>query len=1000
MREQLFINGYEIPLSRSLDPSFTRSIIDIKEPEKRSATYSKSITVPNSKEAAKVFGMIFDINTVDGTFNPLVKADVVYLVDSIQIIVGYCQLNELIKTNNLDIEYSITIYSNFANFFKTIQGLYLSDVQGLDIYNHPLTNDIQQFSSGVDEDGIYQIIEDGDLVDAELGKGYIYALVDFGFSTDNVNWKVQHIGCSVFAQEYWDRIFADAGFTYEFTDTDFANHFKHLIIPSSPEQYKLDLTEIESRQFRADTPESSGTGSETTGNVSKVAFTADETIIFSNEIFDGGTNYNPATGIYTVAESGYYDINGYIDLTGRFKPTDTVSNLQSVGYIDVKIKVLFYDASEIVTYTTEEVEMRMGTGVYAVGNRSTDSAPTYPSDQYLTHYPFPLGDTPRFEEPPNRMKWSISGLLLAPSDTIKIVWSAKYSTDYPDYFRTITGTYSGGQADITFEEGVFFNKVANLLPIEGNIFDMYKAVPKVLQTDFILNYFKEYNLYADIDPNNEKNLLIAPRDSFYTSNIVNLDGKVSIDKGIKYKPMGALDVKSYLFKHKEDKDYLNDKYTKSYDEVYGQQEIIVNNEFTTNDFITKLTSSPTPLADNGTGTSSLVIPTIVKIDDLGQKVSTNFNWRTLYYAGLKPCTPPWKHISVLFPAGETFTEYPYAGHFDDPYNPTLDINFGLPREVYYEDAIAPITVTDNNLYNKYHSKFIREITDRDSKIVEAYIHMTPLDFNQWSFRDLYYFENAYFRLNKIEGFNPTSTNLTKCEFLKLKEVSPYKGTVLVANGQGGTFEPATQDGSITTQVTQAQYNPYLRVSRNTKEDGNLYNANSQQVQGSNNVISKSATNVIVNGDENRVFSGANNINLLSSNNCIVSPNLQNVTLINCEGLTVTESNSTYINGQLVESQQPTTIKEITSSEYLDTTVKGYLVDTTSSNVNIDLDGLTYSYTVGQIWYFRKKVSANQYRIRAITGTTINGTTSETVSTIGLGTILVCVSSNEFITIKP
>jgi hypothetical protein len=64
-------------------------------------------------------------------------------------------------------------------------------------------------------------------------------------------------------------------------------------------------------------------------------------------------------------------------------------------------------------------------------------------------------------------------------------------------------------------------------------------------------------------------------------------------------------------------------------------------------FVSKLTSSPTPLADNGTGTSTLVVPTIVKVDDLGQKVSTNFNWRTLYYGGLKACSPPWKHCKEL-----------------------------------------------------------------------------------------------------------------------------------------------------------------------------------------------------------------------------------------------------------------------------------------------------------------------------------------------------------------
>jgi len=59
MREQLFINGVELPLSRSLNPSFTKSIIDIREPEKRSSTYSKTVVVPRSKEADDVFWFIF-----------------------------------------------------------------------------------------------------------------------------------------------------------------------------------------------------------------------------------------------------------------------------------------------------------------------------------------------------------------------------------------------------------------------------------------------------------------------------------------------------------------------------------------------------------------------------------------------------------------------------------------------------------------------------------------------------------------------------------------------------------------------------------------------------------------------------------------------------------------------------------------------------------------------------------------------------------------------------
>ncbi len=69
MQEQLFINGVEVPLSRSINPSFTRAIADIKKPDKRRSTYSKSVIVPHSKEAANVFGGIFDINAITTAFD-------------------------------------------------------------------------------------------------------------------------------------------------------------------------------------------------------------------------------------------------------------------------------------------------------------------------------------------------------------------------------------------------------------------------------------------------------------------------------------------------------------------------------------------------------------------------------------------------------------------------------------------------------------------------------------------------------------------------------------------------------------------------------------------------------------------------------------------------------------------------------------------------------------------------------------------------------------------
>ena len=120
MKEQLFIKNNFIPLTKGLNPSIDRSITDIKQPDKRKSDFSKTVTVPNSKTAAKVFGNIFELNVVDGSFNPLVKADCLYLADGEVIIDGYCKLKSISRVGEDDIEYNIVLFGSVANIFRAM----------------------------------------------------------------------------------------------------------------------------------------------------------------------------------------------------------------------------------------------------------------------------------------------------------------------------------------------------------------------------------------------------------------------------------------------------------------------------------------------------------------------------------------------------------------------------------------------------------------------------------------------------------------------------------------------------------------------------------------------------------------------------------------------------------------------------------------------------------------------------------------------------------------
>jgi hypothetical protein len=124
------------------------------------------------------------------------------------------------------------------------------------------------------------------------------------------------------------------------------------------------------------------------------------------------------------------------------------------------------------------------------------------------------------------------------------------------------------------------------------------------------------------------------------------------------------------------------------------------------------------------------------------------------------------------------------GHLDDPTASTTDINFGMPRRV---NLSAGTAYTNSNLYNVYWSKYIGEITNKNSKIVRGAFYLNPVDMEQLSFRDLYYFDNNYFRLNKVEDYDPVNPSVNICEFLLLNQGASFAasgGTI----GSGGSTE--------------------------------------------------------------------------------------------------------------------------------------------------------------------------------------------------------------------
>ena len=159
--------------------------------------------------------------------------------------------------------------------------------------------------------------------------------------------------------------------------------------------------------------------------------------------------------------------------------------------------------------------------------------------------------------------------------------------------------------------------------------------------------------------------------------------------------------------------------------------------------------------------------------------------------------------------------------WDDPYNPTEDIGFGLPKEIYWDSTFGTITVSNNNLYNKYHKKELEEQTDKDSRLVTAWFLLNPTDIYNLDFKKQYFFDNAYFRLQEVK-YKPNSYEVSECKFLKLKTAQTFASTTVPLIG-GYTEDIGDEKMPASSYKIMSNNNILTEKSANVKGFGNNIN---------------------------------------------------------------------------------------------------------------------------------------------------------------------------------
>jgi hypothetical protein len=301
---------------------------------------------------------------------------------------------------------------------------------------------------------------------------------------------------------------------------------------------------------------------------------------------------------------------------------------------------------------------------------------------------------------------------------------------------------------------------------------MNNNLPKgIFQKDLFLSVCKMFNLYVYQDNINEKQINIAPFIDFYSDAVTNsLDWsqKLDMEATMSIKPMSQLNARYYDYKYTPDSDYYNDNYLKKYGQSYG--DFIYDSEF---DFVkdtatTQIIFAPSVLYQpTGHGHSDKYYTTIFKLSNNNTQEDPMDSVIRILMAKKLTIAHTWYIKSGSGGGGgsilATLNTYGYAGHLDDPTNPTVDLNFGAPKELQFPASTYPT----NNLFNTYHKPYILEITDMESKLLTCRVYLNALDIYNLDFSRYIWINGVLFRLNKVEAYDPTAFNTTQVNLLKV-----------------------------------------------------------------------------------------------------------------------------------------------------------------------------------------------------------------------------------------
>ena len=730
MNSRLVVNGYELDLSDNIAVPLNLSITDIKEPEKRKRSFSKTLTLEGTSNNMAFFigAYALDVNLSESSniqFTPNLRYDCEFFKNDLLIFKGKFKLNE-VKILNDTYTFDCNLLSDAVDIFAKLKDKKLNELNWSE-YDHALTyqNIVDSWYIQIKKNGVdtTNFGSDGKGYQPQ-SFGYVYPLIDYGYAKPN-----NTVGAFVNNQLYpfiyvkeavkkcLDYALQDTNIEVDYTTTFFDNaNMKKLIYGfGGGEQLKLNDSQIAKLKVQT-------IGN--TDNVTKLMVNR------GNNNYSYIENYNPLSinGIYNQT-SIVKDINSFNDLglitinsSGNYK-------IRLQGEIKIKTNatsIQGISGNITLGYTINGVYTQILQTPHIISN----TYKFYNFDQEIILNGLRSGDKIVFD--------------------FKLTSGFKTSTTNPN----VQWEWTSLDTDLTNTDG----SVSDL-----SIINLGSAIPDIKCSDFLKGILNLFYAYMS-DPiynatTNKSTIYIDSFVNYYEDQSVydNWTDLIDDSKDITIQSNSLVEGNVYSYRFSEEKDYYNEQYKTITGSNYGEKNINVdtwlNGEVK---FELPFATYPSVKPPN----TNLRYPIIVTSDNKPYKGKGML----AFYNGVRVFNVDIYNSEKTIPIKAGLFPIVHHLRFKDNQNfePLFDLHFA-PRQLEF-DGIK--NVPSLNTFEVYHKKFLNEITSINSKLVTLYLKLTYKDINELDFAKLKLIDGVLYRLNTIKDFDSDAYGTTEVELIK------------------------------------------------------------------------------------------------------------------------------------------------------------------------------------------------------------------------------------------